>query len=144
MSKLSKIMTPPLPVCRANTNFWPFVPGAFSPFWGGIMYFRIGHLFMVRDSARRELFSVQPWCWILWWTVYMNFLNPMHLPLRAWVPTTQWLCHQGVESDPVLPTVLFSSPKLWMLEKYSIFNLGFWIKGGARVGWLHFVTVTYR
>ena len=40
-----------------------------------------------------------------------------HLPLRAWMPATQGLCHQGEEGDPLLPTVLFSSPELAVMGK---------------------------
>ena len=40
-----------------------------------------------------------------------------HLPLRAWMSATQGLCHQGEEGDPLLPTVLFSSPELTVMGK---------------------------
>ena len=40
-----------------------------------------------------------------------------HLPLSTWVPATQGFCHQGEEGDPLLPTVLFSSPELAVMGK---------------------------
>ena len=40
-----------------------------------------------------------------------------HLPLSTWVPATQGFCHQEEEGDPLLPTVLFSSPELTVMGK---------------------------